>query len=222
MRDNKTSQAANEYDANVHKTLPRYHLFHTETLDLVKTVVPKPQAWLDSGCGTGTLVLQAIECFGKMKIVAADPAESMLSMAKEKLANYEITYMPAGSEELCCPDSFDVVTAIMSHHYLQDELRIKATNNCYKLLKRGGVYVTFETIRPISKQGIQIGLERWKNAQLLSGKNAAAVEKHISRYGIEIFPITIQDHINILQAAGFSTVEILWVSCMQAGFYGIK
>lgn len=222
MRDNKTSQAANEYDANVHKTLPRYHLFHTETLDLVKTVVPKPQAWLDTGCGTGTLVLKAIECFGPMKIVAADPAESMLSMAKEKLANYEITYMPAGSEELCCTDSFDVVTAIMAHHYLHDELRIKATKNCYKLLKRGGVYVTFETIRPTSKQGTQIGLERWKNAQLLNGKNAAAVEKHISRYGIEIFPITIQEHINILKEAGFATVEILWVSCMQAGCYGIK
>lgn len=83
MRDNKTSQAASEYDANVHKTLPRYHLFLTETLDLVKTAMPKPEAWFDTGCGTGTLILQAIECFGEMKIVAADPAEEMLSIAKK-------------------------------------------------------------------------------------------------------------------------------------------
>ncbi len=222
MRDNKTSQAASEYDANVHKTLPRYHLFHTESLDLVKAAMPKPEAWLDTGCGTGTFILQAIECFGEMEIVAADPAEEMLSMAKKKLADYQVTYMQAGSEELVCTDNFDVVTAIMSHHYLPEELRKQATKNCYKLLKQGGIYITFETIRPTSRLGTQIGLERWKNAQLLSGKDATAVEKHISRYGIEIFPITIQEHIDILQEAGFSTVEVLWVSCMQAGFYAIK
>lgn len=130
--------------------------------------------------------------------------------------------MQAGSEELVCTDNFDVVTAIMSHHYLSEELRKQATKNCYKLLKQGGVYITFETIRPTSRLGMQIGLERWQNAQLLSGKDTAAVAKHINRYGIEIFPITIQEHIDILREAGFSTVEVLWVSCMQAGFYAIK
>lgn len=222
MRDNKTSQAANEYDANVHKTIPRYHLFHEETLDLVKVAVPKPQSWLDTGCGTGTLILKALECFGKIMFVAADPAEGMIRIAQEKLVNNDITYMVEGSEDVCCNDSFDVVTAIMAHHYLNDEMRRKATQNCYKMIKKGGIYVTFETIRPNNKLGTQIGLQRWQNAQLLNGKSSEAVDKHISRYGIEILPITIDAHINLLKEVGFSTVEILWVSGMQAGFYGIK
>jgi len=222
MRDNKTSQAASQYDVNVHKTIPRYFLFHEETLDLVKAAVPKPQSWLDTGCGTGTLILKALECFGPMRIVAADPAESMLSTAKEKLVNHDITYIAAGSEDVCYTDSFDVVTAIMAHHYLNSDLRIKATQNCYKMLKQGGIYITFETIRPSTNQGTQIGLKRWQSAQLASGKSSDAVDKHISRYGSEILPITIEEHIRVLKEAGFSTVEILWASGMQAGFYGIK
>lgn len=222
MRDNKTSQAANEYDANVHKTIPRYHLFHEETLDLVKAAVPNPQSWLDTGCGTGTLILKALECFGQIRFTAADPAENMIRIAQEKLVSNDIKYMVAGSEDLCCNDSFDVVTAIMAHHYLNDELRKKATQNCYNLIKKGGIYVTFETIRPSSKQGTQIGLKRWQKAQLLNGKSSESVDKHISRYGIELLPITIEAHINLLKEVGFSTVEILWVSNMQAGLYGIK
>jgi tRNA (cmo5U34)-methyltransferase len=222
MRDNKTSQAASQYDANVHKTIPRYHLFHEETLDLVKAAVPKPQSWLDTGCGTGTLILKALECFGPMRIVAADPAESMLSIAQNKLANHAITYIVAGSEDICCADSFDIVTAIMAHHYLNRELRIKVTQNCYKMLNKGGLYITFETIRPSTNQGTQIGLKRWQSAQLANGKSSDAVAKHISRYGSEILPITIEEHINVLKQAGFSTVELLWASGMQAGFYGIK
>jgi tRNA (cmo5U34)-methyltransferase len=222
MRDNKTSQAANEYDANVHKTIPRYHLFHDETLDLVESTMPNPVAWLDTGCGTGTLIVKAIEKFGQLQFVAADPAAGMLQLAAEKLANNEITYVAAGSEDLDYINNFDVVTAIMVHHYLDEEGRRKATGNCYNMLKQGGIYITFETIRPTTENGTRIGLKRWQNAQILSGKNPAAVDKHISRYGIELLPITIDEHRQLLTEAGFSTVEIFWVSGMQAGFYGLK
>ena len=222
MRDNKTSQAANEYDDNVHKTIPRYHLFHEETLDIVKAVVPKPQTWLDTGCGTGTLILKALACFGTMKIVAADPSESMLAIAREKLMNYDITYNQVGSEALCGVGIFDVVTAIMVHHYLDKELRKQATENCYNMLKQGGIYITFETIKPNTQSGTQIGLQRWRAAQLRNGKSAESVDKHISRYGSELLPITVEEHIHTIKQAGFTTAEILWVSGLQAGFYGIK
>ncbi len=223
MRDNKTSQAAVDYDANVSKTIPRYPLFHDETIQLIKLAKPNTASWLDTGSGTGNLILKAIEHFGNTKFVVADPSESMLDIAKEKLAgNNDITYILAGSEELAYNASFDVITAIMVHHYLASEARKKVTQNCFNMLKAGGVYVTFETIRPATAVGTQIGLQRWRDAQLTSGKSIAAVDKHISRYEIELLPISITAHLDLLKEVGFSTVEILWVSGMQAGFYGIK
>ncbi len=222
MRDNKTSQAAAEYDANVHKTIPRYHLFHDEVLDLARVIVPQPQTWLDTGCGTGTLILKALERFGQVRFVAADPSAAMLQFAAEKLANQNVTFVAAGSEELVYTDRFDIVTAIMAHHYLDREGRRQATRNCYTMLKQGGLYITFETIRPATGTGTQIGLQRWRNAQIANGKSPDAADKHISRFGSELLPVTLAEHRELLVETGFATVELFWLSGLQAGFYGIK
>ena len=89
-------------------------------------------------------------------------------------------------------------------------------------MKHGGIYVTFETILPNCTRGTSIGLERWRLAQIKNGKDVTAVERHISRFGIELLPITVAEHVALLRKVGFSVVEILWKSGMQAGFYSIK
>jgi tRNA (cmo5U34)-methyltransferase len=221
-RDNKTSQSAAQYDANVEKTIPRYSQFHLETLDLVGAVNPKPLLWLDTGCGTGNLAAKAADRFAGVRFILSDPSAAMLDIAREKLQGIEAEYVLSGSEALSPAGLVDVVTAIMSHHYLTAEQRRQATENCFAALKPGGVYVTFETIRPCSEAATAIGLQRWRQHQLNSGKPAEEVEKHISRYGVELLPITIEEHLQLLRQAGFSSVEILWASGLQAGFYALK
>jgi len=222
MSDNKTSQVASEYDANVSKTIPYYTLFHEETIKLVKACGITVGSWLDTGCGTGNFIIKAKEHFKDVKFVAADPSTSMLEIAKEKLLDMDVSCLLAGTEELCNEGPFAVVTAILAHHYLDEKMREKATQNCYAMLKAGGVYVTFETIRPNTERGTQIGLQRWRDTQIANGKSTDSATKHISRYGTELLPITIDSHLALLREAGFSIAEILWVSGMQAGFYAIK
>jgi len=222
MRDNKTSQVASEYDANVSKTIPYYTLFHEETIKLVKACGVTTGSWLDTGCGTGNFILKAKEHFNDVQFVAADPSSSMLEIAKEKLSDMDTTCLLAGTEELCHAGPFEVVTAILAHHYLDKMMREKATHNCYAMLKLGGVYITFETIRPGTDKGTKIGLQRWRDTQMANGKSPDSADKHISRYGTELLPITIDSHLMLLRETGFSIAEILWVSGMQAGFYAIK
>ncbi len=221
-RDNTTSQSAALYDANVEKTIPRYSQFHLETLDIVHTVMPEPALWLDTGCGTGNLAAKAVARFAGLKFILCDPSAAMLDIAREKMQGVAAQYIQSGSETLSLATPVDVVTAIMSHHYLTKEQRRQATENCFAALKPGGVYVTFETIRPCSDAATVIGLERWRQHQLASGKPAEEVEKHISRYGVELLPIPIEEHLQLLRQVGFSTVEILWASGLQAGFYALK
>ncbi len=54
-----------------------------------------------------------------------------------------------------------MITAIQVHHYLSFEERILATKKCYEALEAGGIYITFENIKPLSEIGVQIGLKRW-------------------------------------------------------------
>ncbi|MCX7749310.1 MAG: methyltransferase domain-containing protein [Clostridia bacterium] len=227
MNDNKTAHMALEYDEKIRATIPNYDLFHSETIDLVKRINPTPQKWLDTGCGTGTFAVDAMKAFKSTKFVLADPSAEMMDIAMKKIDKTDSMKMESlgilSTEEIELPDeSFDVITAIQAHHYLQQEGRKAATKNCFRLLKPGGIYITFENIRPLSEAGLKIGLERWKQFQILQGKSDEEAHKHIYRLDKEYFPITIEEHLELLRTAGFSTVEVFWASYMQAGFYGMK
>lgn len=223
MKDNRTSQPAEEYDGNIGKTMPYYQCFHDSAIRLIVAATSAPAAWLDTGCGTGTLAVRAAAAFPAARFTLADPSAAMLDIARAKLAGGAAEFVAAGTESLDLPEaSFDVITAILAHHYFDAATRRIATANCFRMLKRGGVYVTFETIRPETAAGLGLGLEAWRRAQLAAGKSEADVDKYLKRYGVEFFPITIADHLALLGEVGFAAAEVLWVSGLQAGFYALK
>ncbi|HUI39957.1 MAG TPA: class I SAM-dependent methyltransferase [Methanothrix sp.] len=216
------------YDSEIRGILPHYDSFHQETINLVLSALPEPAAWLDTGCGTGTLVERALKQFPTTRFVLADPSVEMLEVAMRKLSESDrVTFLnPACTQELSPEgigtECFDVITAIQSHHYLSKEERTRATRACCDLLNEGGIFVTFENVRPLTDRGTEIGKLRWKRHQLDSGREPQTVEGHLERFGRVFFPLTAEEHLSILREAGFSVVELLWYSCMQAGFYCIK
>ena len=212
------------YDAKISSTIPNYDMLHFSAIDLIRSSGRPAARWLDTGCGTGTLCVKAKDLFPETEFVLSDPSVEMLNIAKEKIgANKKVSYGQADTQNIVIPNEyFDVITAIQCHHYLDQAERIRATQNCYRMLKRNGIYVEFENIRPLSEEGIWIGLKRWEKYQIDNGKQAQEASDHIKRFDTEYFPITITDHIRMLENAGFSTVEVLWASYMQAGFYAIK
>jgi tRNA (cmo5U34)-methyltransferase len=226
MNDNTTSSKASEYDANICSVIPNYLHFHREALELVQVVKPSPHTWLDTGCGTGTFVSGAVGLFPRTKFILADPSEAMLSIASDKLAavpGNRIVFERKGTQELEeMSNSLDVITAIQAHHYLDGDRRKAATENCFRMLKPGGLYITFENIRPFTVEGVGIGRERWRRFQSAAGRSRELVENNISRFDREYFPITVEQHLALLREAGFRVAELLNYDMMQAGFYTIK
>lgn len=224
--DNATPHGSGDYDEEVRTTIPYYETFHRETLGLVRTVRPEPEKWLDTGCGTGFLLEMATDVFPGCVFYAADPSKGMMDACKAKLAGKKnIVFLdPAGTGDLSDGrlSGADVITAIQSHHYLDREGRRAATENCFGILKRGGVFIAFENVRPATERGIRVGLDRWGAFQRDHGRSAEAVENHRERFDRKYFPVTVRDHVALLEDTGFSVVELFWYSCMQAGFYAIK
>ncbi len=226
--DNTTSHNSTIYDSKIRSTIAYYDCFHKETINLIRAIKNNPKVWLDTGCGTGTLIEQAAKHFDDTLFILSDPSIEMINQAKIKFSNIthdKVIFLESAATQdinLDASERPDVITAIQSHHYLSTEDRIKATSKCYELLKSDGIYITFENICPLTKQGIEIGKEYWKQFQIDSGKGKLEAENHIKRFGIEYFPITIEEHINLLKSVGFKAVEMFWYSYMQAGFYCIK
>jgi tRNA (cmo5U34)-methyltransferase len=228
MSDNSTPHDVSDYDSEIVRTVPFYRHFHTETIDLVHTVLPDVLVWLDTGCGTGYLAEQALSLLPKARFLLADPSLTMLDQARVRLARFpsaRICFLSAlSSEELAgvVSETPQVISAIQSHHYGGEEARRRSTETCFRLLEKGGLYVTFENILPVTRRGVEIGLERWCHFQSEAGRSELAVEEHRSRFGRNYFPITVAAHLDLLRITGFSVVEVFWLSHMQAGFYAIK
>ena len=219
-----TSNSPQEYDRGVLKTIPYYENIHAETIDLIAHVVSQPVHWVDTGCGTGRLVIDAVHQFLKTRFTLADPSEEMLKMAKIALAGTKnCTYVQAGTESLPLPDqSTDVITAILAHHYLDAAGRAKVIRNCFRILRPGGVLVSCEHTAPRTEYGFKIAAARWKDWQIRAGKPADAATSYIARYGSAFFPIKASEHFSLLEKCGFSLAEILYASYCDIVFYAIK
>jgi tRNA (cmo5U34)-methyltransferase len=226
--DNATPHLSSVYDNQVHNTIPNYECFHQEVINIVNAAGINPKVWLDTGAGTGTLVKRCVDMFPKTLFLLADPSREMLGEAKLKLAGYgteRVRFLaPVETQSICTKTDLqpDVITAIQSHHYLSSAERKIATKVCFDTLNEGGMFITFENIRPFTEKGIEIGKKNWSCYQLSKGKSDEQVQKHMERFGTEYFPITVEEHVSLYRECGFKTVELLWYSYMQAGFYCIK
>jgi len=227
--DNITPHTASDYDATVRRTIPSYETIHRETIDLVRAAKPNVTRWLDTGCGTGHLIEMALPFFPQTRFVLADPSDAMLRQSRERLLGKGETGVsflpPIGSEGLkACVDGerYQVVTAIQCHHYLSTERRELAVRACYDILEEGGLFICFENVTYTTEIGTQIAIERWARWQKNAGRSSLEVQEHIKRFNTKYFPITVRQHLTLLDTVGFRTVELFWFSQMQAGFFAIK
>jgi tRNA (cmo5U34)-methyltransferase len=226
--DNSSSHRSEVYDLQITDTIPYYGSFHDETINIVKIILREPKIWLDTGCGTGTLVKKGIKYFNNTNFILTDPSVEMLDLARSKLSKHpqeKINFLePMETSKISLDDNFkpDVITAIQAHHYMSREDRFKATKTCYNLLNDNGVYITFENIRPATEEGVEIVKKYVENFQISKGRDKETVENNLKRFDVEYFPIKVDEHSLLLEKTGFKVVEMFWMSYMQAGFYCIK
>ncbi len=227
--DNLTAHKAADYDQKVGQTIPFYDTIHAEVLRLVKLIKPEVQCWVDTGCGTGRLVQQALKSFPATHFILADPSEAMLGQARARFAKEESDRLkllpPVGSADLVLHlnnSAAEVLTAVQCHHYLQRAERLTALQACYDVLKPGGLFMSFENIAPRKPEGVRFGLAGWGSFLMEHGWTEQDADRHLARYGREFLPITVEEHLAALTQTGFSVVEIFWHSQMQAGFYALR
>lgn len=222
MSDNKSAFNSNEYDRKIKQTLPYYNEFYEQVIELVKVFHNSAITWLDIGCGTGKMGSIALENIELEKLVFCDSSDEMIRIAKERFQRFNTEFSVCDIQNLEYTDEFDVITAIQVNHYLQMEERKIALQKCYKALKENGLFISFENFSQFTDVGKIVYLEKWKRYQIEQGKSFEESTKHIERYGKDYFPITLEEHLTLMRNSGFRAVEILWLSNIQVGFWGMK
>ena len=220
--DNKSAYASNVYDDHIVHVLPYYRDFHDQIIDLAEACKPGAVDWLDTGCGTGTLAAKVLQARRNVRFTLCDPSEKMLDAAEKKLKDQPVRFIRAASHELVFESEFDAVTAVQCHHYYRPDEREKAVRCCWRALRSGGVFVAFENIRMSAEACDVIAMKRWVSFLREQGNPEQEIQMQIDRRGTETFPITIEQHLDLLKRTGFQSVDLLWVSYLQAGFMAIR
>ena len=89
---------------------------------------------------------------------------------------------------------------------MHEDERKKATENVFRSLKKGGIYVSFENVIPEDAEVKEAELLHWGRYQQRHGKTQEEAKAHI----------------RLLKQTGFRHVHVFWYSYMQMGIYGVK
>lgn len=222
MKDNQSAFHSSSYDRKIKETLPYYDEFYEQVIELVQIFHHAAVSWLDIGCGTGKMGSIAFENIELKKFVFCDSSKEMIKIVKERFPWHNAEFLTCDVRKLEFVSEFDVITAIQVNHYLRRQERRAVLQKCYDALKDHGLFISFENFAPFTAIGKAVYLEKWKRYQIKQGKSVEECERHLSRYGKDYVPISLSENLEQMRNCGFKAVEVLWLSNMQVGLWGIK
>ena len=204
------------------KRIVGYEDLMKKVSDIISEDVPDPRIWLDTGCGTGGLIRMNIGRFPKTQFVLADPSSDNIATAKQLMnGEQRCLYVTVPTDRLNFGDStLDAVTAMFCHHYYSDiEDRKKAISNCFRMLKKGGVFITAEHARREDQDSAD---REWISFMTGAGLPEEFASEMVSRRDREYFPLTESAYVELLKECGFSEIEVFWSTCSDMGMVARK
>lgn len=185
-----------------------FKVAHNQSAEQLKQFIeiidPKPgEVILDSMCGYGAVAKEILD-FTKTKgfqpdIYLLDNSDLQLSAAKNNLKLTNDRVISSGVESTPFPqDTFDTVVMKMGLHELPKEKQVDALKEMFRVLKRGGKFVTWElALEDVSVQKIFQDIMRKKDE--LAGFDDLVANRYFQSHN---------EMISFLESAGFLDVRV--------------
>jgi len=157
---------------------------------VVKLAAPMAgEAVLDVGCGTGSLTLAlkaSLGARGTVHGIDASPEMIALAQRKAKKSGMELDFRVGFAEKLTFADrTFDLVMSQLAIHHLPGDLKIRALEEIYRVLKTNGRCVIIDFEPPIL----------WRSLSKLF-------------HGHVMMQNNVRQYAKMMEDAGFSGIEI--------------
>lgn len=208
-------------EVGMSKRITGYRELRKAIPDIVSERI-SPAEWLDTGCGMGGSIRSSVDRFPDTTFTLADPSEENLSEARRTLEGKVSRFINAPTDGLELLDgSFDVITAILSHHYYSDRgQKMAALRNCLRMLRSGGMFIAVEHARHESSQA-EADAE-WEGYMRSAGLREESIEEMFRRRDSVYFPYTVDGYRRLLEEAGFVDIELFWHTCSDLGYIARK
>ena len=213
---------AKDYHERIQKVVPKYLEQQEYLLKLIDRDKNEALRVLDLGCGPATLSKVILDAFPNATAVGVDFTEEMGKFAAEMMKPFgeRFSFDQQTIEGYSYPkDSFDIVVAGLSIHHLTSEEKQEVFPKIHATLKEGGMFLMREIVKAATDE-IHSNLCRlW--AEHISNSGLDPEEVFASHKKNDLIE-TIEDQLNWMRAAGFSSADAPWRYINQAIFLALK
>ncbi|MDR0968068.1 MAG: class I SAM-dependent methyltransferase [Holosporaceae bacterium] len=171
--------------------------------EMARTLPTNVATLLDLGCGTGLELEEIFKLHQNVKVTGIDITREMLEKLREKYNDKQIELICASYVDRDFGlESFDAAISFKTMHHLTREQKRNVYSAVRRALKPGGCYIECDYMVLTQSEEDRYFAE---NRNLRESHGAADGEFY--HYDA---PMTVENNIRLLYAAGFKSAEAVW------------
>lgn len=212
-------------------------------LQLISDLIPRSETSfkiMELACGEGLLAEKVLGDHPNCTLIGLDGSQIMLQKAAARLSKFQGRFQ---SEFFNLADTswrvpregvLSVISSLAIHH-LDDQQKQTLFKDVYELLQPGGNFIIADVISPANPTGWEIAARLYDQAvldrSLKLDQNTRAYDffqdhrwncfRYFDPEDIDK-PAKLFDQLNWLAGAGFSDIDVYWMSAGHAVFGGFK
>lgn len=200
---------ANTYENLMERLVPQYKKQHEIINELLPENLDEQLRILDLGCGNGVLSELALKKLPNAYVVGFDLTPKMLEAYEENLSAYQ------GRYELMLGDyrfdsigsNYDIVLAGLTLQHLTWGERKDFYKLIYTILNQNGSFILNDIIIDKDWDTRKFQYSSWMQFISANGEDPEFwLDKHLTKD----YPVTLEDHFQWLEQAGFAKMDCYW------------
>jgi len=218
-----SENVANNFDQHVKKSVP----FYSEAQDLITTMsdffTSENSIYYDLGCSTGALTrkVNSKNQHKNIKSIGIDNSKQMIKEAKKNSFNKGCIFKYGDITEFKYNKS-NLITSFYTIQFIHPSVRAELIKNIYESLNWGGGFFLFEKTRASDARYQDLITTSYFEYKQKNGfQNDQIFNKYMSLSGV-LEPFSDNGNLQILQAGGFSDIEIIFKYAPFTGYLAIK
>ena len=206
--------------------LPDFKYMFALIPQLIKPYIQSDSAVLDIGAGTGNLSRSVLEAFSEVKAVLMDFSSNMLSAAPKVLSQFKGRFETMVADFLEADLGTGIYSAVVSsfaiHHCRSNAEYAELYGRIQKAIGSTGIFVCCDVVAGSTPNMTLQNECEWTSFLNEQGLSKNEVDRILSNYHVEDSPIDLWTHLQLLNRAGFGSVEVVWKRSNFAVYAGVK
>jgi len=211
-----------KYDEDIVRSIPGHEELHRHINQLVESLQEQPKI-LELGVGTGLTAERILRKRPNAEYTAVDFSEQMLAGARQRLTQYDVTFVNGDYSQIGLAKDNDLVVSVVGiHHQETDDDKKRLFQRIYDTINDTGAFIFGDLVT--YRNPIRAWFNEWRHFRHLK-RNASDEQtfrewEHHHKELNRLAPL--EDQVDWLREVGFREVKVIYNKVNTALVYAKK